>query len=187
MILGYLDREDRVYDLSFATLKMRIRVETDGPRGRTRVALYPTGSATPTTYAVHGEADVTLGVSMAHGGDRVPLLRDVQGHLYRHERGLLFLASPAKRDPDDPTYFLVQLRALPEAVRFFFEDQEGRELVSIPEDEVLRVDRGSRGVTVIVSAASLALPQEKLAYAVEVRPAAAVTRLLEGMPSSTRA
>ena len=187
MILGYLDKDDRAYDLNFATLKIKIRVETEGSGGKPRIAFYPGGSAVPTSYAVLGEADVTLGVSMDHAGDRVPLLRPVEGHLYRHERGLLFLATPTKRDPEDPTFFLVKLRAMPSAVKFFFEDQEGTELVSIPADEVLQVQRAQRDATVFVSAANVALPKEKLAYAVEVGPAASAMPLLDRLPMSSGA
>ncbi|MGQ0797744.1 MAG: hypothetical protein ACT4OI_07785 [Methanobacteriota archaeon] len=184
MILGYLDKDDRAYDLNFATLKMKIRVETEGSAGAPRIAFYPRGSAVPTTFAVLGEADVTVGVSMDHAGDRVPLLRPVEGHLYRHERGLLFLATPPRRDPEDPTFFLVKLHAMPSAVKFFFEDQEGTELVSIPTDEILRVQRDA---TILVSAANVALPKERLAYAVEVRPSATAMPLLDGLPMSSSA
>ena len=184
MILGYLDKEDRAYDLNFATLKMKIRIEVAAPRGGASVAFYPTGSAVPSAFRILGEADATIEVSMDHGGDRVPLLRPVPGHLYRHERGLLFLATPAKRDPEDPTFFLVRLQAMPSAVRFFFEDQEGTELVSIPGDEVIRVESAGRLATVLVSAANVALPNEKLAYAVGLSPVAAVTHLLDGLPMS---
>jgi len=51
-------------------------------------------------------------------------------------------------------------------VRFFFEDQEGREMISIPNDEILRREKEGDGITVYVSAASVALPKEKIAYAI---------------------
>src|SRR2546423_11791742 len=102
---------------------------------------------------------------MDHDGRRVPLLRPVEGHLYRHEAGLLFFATPARRDPDDPGFFLVKLRAMPSAVHYFFEDQEGREMISIPRDEILRTEKEGDGITVYVSAANVALPKEKIPHA----------------------
>jgi hypothetical protein len=105
--------------------------------------------------------------------------------LIRHEAGLLFFATPAKRDPDDPGFFLVKLRAMPSAVRYFFEDQEGREMISIPRDEILRTEAEADGITVYVSAANVALPKEKIAYAVQLRPASRLRQLLSGVgPSS---
>jgi len=115
---------------------------------------------------------------MDHDGHRVPLLRPVEGHLYRHEAGLLFFADPKQRDPDDPGYYLVKLRAMPSAVKFFFEDQEGREMISIPNDEILRTEKEADGMTVYVSAANVALPKEKISYAVQLRPASRVAALL---------
>ena len=115
------------------------------------------------------------------------MLRAVEGHLYRHEAGLLFFASPAKRDPEDPGYYLVKLRAMPSAVEIFFDDQEGREMISIPRDEVLRAEPDGNAITVYVSAASVALPKEKIAYAVSFQPAAKVSSLLADLaPSEPR-
>ena len=122
---------------------------------------------------------------MDHDGKRVPLLLPVEGHLIRHEAGLLFFATPTQRDPDDPGFFLVKLRAMPSAVRYFFEDQEGREMISIPLDEILRTEAEGDGITVYVSAANVALPKEKIAYAVQLRPASRLGQLLSGVgPSS---
>jgi hypothetical protein len=106
------------------------------------------------------------------------LLRPVEGHLYRHEAGLLFFATPARRDPDDPGFYLVKLRAMPSAVQYFFDDQQGREMISIPQDEILRAEKEAGGITVYVTAASVALPKEKIAYAVQLRPEARVAPLV---------
>ena len=65
------------------------------------------------------------------------------------------------------------------------EDQEGREMISIPRDEILRTEKEGDGITVYVSAANVALPKEKIAYAVQFRPAARVQRLLLNMESSS--
>src|SRR2546428_13504081 len=91
---------------------------------------------------------------MDHDGKRVPLLLPVEGHLIRHEAGLLFFASPPHRDPDDPGFFLVKLRAMPSAFRYFFEDQEGREMISSTRDEVLRREKEGDGRTRYVTAAT---------------------------------
>ncbi len=182
MILGYVDANDRLYDLGFATLKMRMRVEAAG--GVTRVLFSKASGDGEVAYRVLHEADVTASVAMDHDGHAVPLLRAVEGRLYRHQAGLLFIAAPKRRNTEDPGYFLVQVRALPSAIKFFFEDQEGTEVVSIPQDEVLRVVPGDRAVTVYVSAESVALPKEKIAYAVELVPGSKVTTLLDGLPMS---
>lgn len=178
MILGYVDSEDRIYDLNFATLRMRVRVETGEGRSENRITFSQVGGAGVASYRVLGEVDATAEMSMDHDGHRVPLLRPVEGHLYRHEAGLLFFASPAQRNPEDPGFFLVKLRAMPSAVRFFFEDRQGREMISIPQDEILRTEEEDGGITVYVSAASIALPKEKIAYAVQLRPAARVAPLV---------
>src|SRR3990172_3544448 len=102
MILGYLDAEERAYDLTFATLRMKIRTEP-APGGGTQVVFSPSAAQGSTAYRILGEADVTTSVGMDHDGDRLPLLRPVAGHLVRHERGLLFVAAPVRRDPRGPT------------------------------------------------------------------------------------
>jgi len=183
MILGYIDREDRAYDLNFATLRLKIRVEPHGGGGTGTVVFAPSRGAEPTAFRILGEAGATANVSMNHGGHRIPLLRPVEGRLYRHERGLFFIAEPAKRSPEDPTYYLVKLQALPSAVQFFFEDQQGTELISIPSDEVIGVGREADTMNVTVSAATLALPKEKLAYAIGFAPAARLASLLAGLGS----
>jgi hypothetical protein len=185
MILGYVDVEDRIYDLNFATLRLRVRVEAGGPKEGSRVTFSQVAGAGSASYRILEEADAAAEVSMDHDGKRVPLLRPVEGHLIRHEAGLLFFATPAQRDPDDPGFFLVKLRGMPSAVRYFFEDQEGREMISIPRDEILRVEAEGDGITVYVSAANVAIPKEKIAYAVQLRPASQVQQLLSGVrPSS---
>ena len=181
MILGYLDASGRVYDLTFASSRVRLKIESGGEGAGTRVLFSPAERAGQVAYRVLGEADATASAAMDHDGHGVPLLRPVEGHLYRHEAGLLFLATPTSRDPEDPTFFLVKLQAMPSALKYFFEDQEGTEIVSIPSDEVLRTEREAEGYTVYVSAASVALPKEKIAYAVQWRPAERAGRLLEGL------
>jgi hypothetical protein len=182
MILGYVDVDDRIYDLNFATLRLRVRVEPGSEKSEQRVAFSQIAGTGAASYRVLGETDATAEASMDHDGHRVPLLRPVEGHLYRHEGGLLFFASPARRDPDDPGFFLVKLRAMPSAVQFFFDDQQGREMISIPRDEILRTANEDDGITVYVTAASVALPKEKIAYAVQLRPAARVAALMAGFP-----
>jgi hypothetical protein len=121
---------------------------------------------------------------MDHDGSQVPLLRPVEGHLYRHEGGLLFTAEPRSRDPADPGFYLVKTQAMLGAVRFFFEEQGGREMLSVPQDEILRVRREKDRATVYVSAASIALPTEKIAYALEFAPGARVGKLVNGLGMS---
>jgi hypothetical protein len=181
MILGYVDVEDRIYDLNFATLRLRVRVEPEESGSGSRVAFSQVAGAGTASYKVLMETDATAEVSMDHDGKRVPLLRRVEGHLYRHEAGLLFIAAPAERDPEDPGFFLVKLRAMPSAVHYFFEDQEGREMISIPNDEILRTEPEGEGITFYVSAANVALPKEKIAYAVQLGPAARVAPLVPTM------
>lgn len=182
MILGYVDANDRVYDLNFGTLHLKVRTDASG--GPPRIVFSrPTGGG-EVAYPVLGAADVTASLAMDHDGHEVPLLRPVSGHLTRHEGGLLFVAEPPSRDAEDPGFFLVQTRAMLSAVKFFFEEQGGRELVSAPGDEVLRVARNESGWRVVVSAASVALPNEKIAYALDIAPAAQVAPLLAGLPMS---
>lgn len=178
MILGYVDADDRIYDLNFATLRLRVRVEAVESGSGNRITFSQVAGSGAAGYRVLEEADATVEVSMDHDGHRVPLLRPVEGHVYRHEGGILFIAQPAARDPEDPGFFLVKLRAMPSAVRFFFEDRQGREMVSIPEDEILRTREERDAIAVFVSAANVALPKEKIAYAVQFRPGAKVAPLL---------
>jgi hypothetical protein len=178
MILGYVDSEDRIYDLNFATLRLRVRVDAPAPKEPATVTFSPVAGAGAASYRILDETDATVEASMDHDGKRVHLLRPVEGHLYRHEAGLLFFAEPAQRNPEDPGFFLVKLRAMPSAVRFFFEDQQGREMISIPRDEILRTENKADEISVYVSAANVALPKEKIAYAIQLRPVARVQRLL---------
>ncbi|HYT01034.1 MAG TPA: hypothetical protein VEO20_10270 [Thermoplasmata archaeon] len=183
MILGYVDSDDRIYDLNFATLRLRVRIEAGEKGEPSRIAFSQIAGGGAASYRILGEADATAEVSMDHDGQRVPLLRPVDGHAYRHEKGVIFFAAPTTRDPEDPGYFLVKLRAMPSAVKFFFEDQEGRELISIPQDEILRTAEEGGGITVFVSAANVALPKEKIAYAVQFKPASRAASLLVDLVS----
>lgn len=184
MILGYVDGNDRVYDLNFATLKLRLRLEGSG--GTTQILFsQPTGTG-EVAYRVLAEAEATASAAMDHAGHPVPLLRPVPGRLHRHEAGVLFLAEPRVRDPEDPGFFLVKTRAMLSAVKFFFEEQGGRELISIPQDEILRVQPGAEAERIFVSAANIALPKEQIAYAVDFSPRARVAKLLDGLPMSER-
>lgn len=178
MILGYLDANERAYDLGFATLRLRIRFTRDAGVQRIEFSSSKGGEV---GYPIVDEGDVTASAAMDHGGDLVPLLRAVEGRLYRHERGVYFLAAPTKRDPEDPTFFLVKLRAMPSAVQFFFEDQGGTEFISIPDDEILSVATSEDHVRLSVTAANLALPKEKLAYAVDFAPTNEASRLVRGL------
>ncbi len=184
MILGYLDANGRVYDLTFATLRLKVRTESGGGTAGSRVVFSPATGGSDVAYRILGETDATASAAMDHDGHAVPLLRPVEGHVYRHEAGLLFLAAPRSRDPQDPSFFLVKLQAMPSALKYFFEDQEGTELLSIPRDEVLRVEPGRVTSKVFVSAASVALPKEKIAYAIEIGPANRLAPLLGGLALS---
>lgn len=181
MILGYVDANDRIYDLNFATLRMKLQVEPSEDRSGSRVVFSSAIDGREIAYRVLSEAGITAEASMDHDGNRVPLLRPVEGQLIRHEAGLLFIASSKERDPEDPCFFLVKLRAMPSAVRFFFEDQEGKEIVSIPRDEVLRTEQTRDSAMVFVSAANVALPNEKIAYLVQFTPASRAAPLLEDL------
>ena len=182
MILGYVDASDRLYDLGFGTLKMKLRV---GPEAGTETVRFSRASGEgEVSYRVLAQADLTASLAMDHDGHDVPLLRPVEGHAYRHEGGLLFVAAPRSREPEEPGYFLVQVRAMPSAVKFFFEDQAGTELVSVPRDEVLRITTRGDAAAVTVSAASVALPKEKIAYRLDLAPAARAAPLLADLPMS---
>src|SRR5205823_12317478 len=73
MILGYVDVEDRIYDLNFATLRLRVRLETGEGKSETRVAFSQVAGAGAKSYRVLGETDAIAEVSMDHDGRRVPL------------------------------------------------------------------------------------------------------------------
>ncbi len=182
MILGYVDSSDRLYDLGFATLKMKMHLGAEG--GSPTVRFSKASGEGEVAYRVLAEAEVIAALSMDHDGDALPLMRPVEGHGYRHEGGLLFVAEPKSRDAAEPGFYLVQVRAMPSAVQFFFEDQEGKEIISIPRDEILRVEEQGRTVRVTVSAESVALPKEKIAYLLELTPASRATPLVQGLPMS---
>jgi hypothetical protein len=182
MILGYVDSSNRLYDVGFGTLKMKMQVESR--EGAERVLFAKATGEGEISFRVQASADVTASLSMDHDGRTVPLLRPVEGRGYRHEGGLLFIASPRKREAEEPGYFLVQVRAMPSALKFFFEDRQGTEFISVPQEEVLRVAEGSRGTTVFVSAESVALPNEKIAYALELSPPSRAVALVRGFAMS---
>ncbi len=182
MILGYVDSSDRLYDLGFATLKMKMHLDAQG--GSPSVRFSKASGEGEVAYRILAEADVTAALSMDHDGQALALMRPVEGHGYRHEGGLLFVAEPKSRDTNEPGFYLVQVRAMPSAVQFFFEDQEGKELISIPRDEVLRVEEQGRTLRVTVTAESVALPREKIAYLLELTPASTAAALVQGLPMS---
>ncbi len=182
MLLGYVDANERLYDVGFATLKMKMRLESAG--GTDRVLFSKASGEGEISYPISASADVTASLSMDHDGHGVPLLRPVPGRLLRHSAGLLFVASPPTRDAEEPGFFLVQVRAMPSALKFFFEDREGTEFVSVPKDEVLRVADGPRAKTVFISAESVALPNEKIAYALDLAPTARALPLVDGLAMS---
>ncbi len=182
MILGYIDSSDRLYDLGFGTLKMKVRIESQG--GVKQVVFSKASGEGEVSFHILASADVAAALSMDHDGHPVPLLRSVEGRAYRHEGGLLFVAAPQKRDAEEPGYFLVQVRAMPSALKFFFEDRQGTEFISVPKDEILRVEKGPSGHTVYVTAESVALPRERIAYALELTPASRAAALVDGLPMS---
>lgn len=182
MILGYVDSSDRLYDLGFATLRMKMRLESEG--GSTLVHFSKAAGEGEVGYRVLAEADVTASLAMDHDGHAVPLLRPVEGHGYLHEAGLLFVAAPRSRDEAEPGYYLVQVRAMPSAVKFFFEDQEGTEVISVPRDEILRAEAKGPAIVVAVSAESVALPKENISYRLELSPASRAEALVQGLPLS---
>src|SRR5207245_8818600 len=116
MILGYVDSEDRIYDLNFATLRLRVRVEATTSKERAAITFSQVAGAGAASYRVLDESDATAEASMDHDGKRVPLLRPVGGHLYRHEAGLLLFAEAAQRDPEEAGCFLVRVGAMHRAV-----------------------------------------------------------------------
>src|SRR5207245_2033985 len=75
MILGYVDVEDRIYDLNFATLRLRVRIEALGPKEGSRVTFSQVAGAGSASYRILEEADAIAEVLMDHDGKRVPLLR----------------------------------------------------------------------------------------------------------------
>ena len=182
MILGYVDSSDRLYDVGFATLKMRMRVDSEG--GSTSVRFSKASGEGEVAYRVLAEADVTASLAMDHDGHAVPLLRPVEGRGYLHEGGLLFVAAPGKRDTEEPGFYLVNVRAMPSAVHFFFEDQGGTEILSVPRDEILGTDSRARSAVITVSAESVALPKEKIAYRLELEPIARAAGLLRALSMS---
>ncbi len=182
MILGYVDANERLYDLGFGTLKMKMAILSQP--GAERVTFSKASGEGEVSYRVLASADLTASLSMDHDGHPVPLLRPVEGRAYRHEGGLLFIASPRTRNPEEPGYFLVQVRAMPSALKFFFEDRQGTEIVSVPNDEVLRVEGRREARTVYVSAESVALPKERIAYALELGPASRAATVLDRLPMS---
>src|SRR5207247_7412268 len=112
------------------TPRLSVSFHHPQPKERARVSYSHEAGAVAASYRVLDESDAPAEASMDHDGKRVPLLRPVEGHLYRHEAGLLFFAEPAQRDPEDPGFYLVKLRAMPSAVRLFFQDQPGRARMS---------------------------------------------------------
>jgi len=52
MILGYVDVEDRIYDLNFATLRLRVRVEAAGAQEGSRVTFSQVAGAGSASYRV---------------------------------------------------------------------------------------------------------------------------------------
>jgi len=182
MILGYVDASDRLYDVGFGTLKMKMRIESQG--SAERVLFSKASGEGQVSFQVLASADVTASLAMDHDGHPVPLLRPVEGHAYRHDEGLLFVAAPKTRDAQEPGFFLVQARAMSSALKFFFEDQQGTEFISVPKDEILRIAEGPHSSTVFVSAESVALPREKIAYAFEIAPPSSAATLLGGLKMS---
>ena len=59
MILGYVDVEDRIYDLNFATLRLRVRLETGEGKSETRVAFSQVAGYTRLSQASAGQSPDT--------------------------------------------------------------------------------------------------------------------------------
>src|SRR6266699_799455 len=55
MILGYVDSDDRIYDLGFATMRLRVRIEA-GEGGASRVAFSQVAGSGAASYRVPGDA-----------------------------------------------------------------------------------------------------------------------------------
>jgi len=122
VLVGFLDAEGRAYDLTFGTLKRRLR-DADGAWA------FGEGEALGGETPV--EAALFLQVPTAH-----LLLRPTNGVAAASDRRLLFLAATgAERTPEEPTRFNVAVRAPPMAVGQLFRDG-GREVVEVLRDDV---------------------------------------------------
>ncbi len=125
MLVGFLDAEGRAYDLTFGTLKRRLR-DADGA--------WAVGDGETLGGEIPVEGALFLQVPTKH-----PLLRPTEGAALASERRLLFLAAPGgERTLEEPTRFNVAVRAPPMAVDQLFR-AGGREVVEFERKEVLGV------------------------------------------------
>lgn len=123
MLVGFLDAEGRAYDLTFGTLKRRLR-DADGA--------WAVGDEETLGAEVPVEGALFLQVPTKH-----LLLRPTEGVARTSDRRLLFLAASGReRTPEEPTRFNVAVRAPPMAVDQLFR-AGGREVVEFERKEVV--------------------------------------------------
>src|SRR5437667_7469844 len=132
MILGYVDSEDRMYDLNFATLRLRVRVEQPAPKERARVTFSQVAGAGVASYRVLDESDATAEASMDHDGKRVPLLRPAEGTLFAHKAGSWFFPKRPKRVPEDRGFSSSNCRPFRSAAGSFLRTHKGAGLIWFP-------------------------------------------------------
>ena len=166
MLLGFLDGTGRAYDLTFGTLKRRLR-DAEG-----QWELDPGESL---SAGVSVEAALFLTTPRPH-----LLLRPTSGTAHASDRRLVFLAArDVDRTPEEPTRFNVGIHAPPTAVEHLFQERGGCEVVEVPRNEIRNTVEARGEMTLEVEARWMGGGNAPAQFALVLRPLAPARRVLE--------
>ncbi len=157
VLIGFLDGQGRAYDLSFRTLKRRVRDAE--------------GAWTMEPGESFG-GDASLEMTMFLQTERTHLLmRPTRGTLRASAQRFLFLAGDAvARTPEEPTAFHVAIHVPPTAVDHLFREESGREIVEVRREEVRAVTESRAELTLRVEAPWVGGGNEPVTFQVVLAP-----------------
>ena len=160
MLLGFLDGQGRAYDLTFGTLKRRVK-DAEGSW-----ELEPGESL---SAGVSVECALFLQTPRPH-----LVLRPTSGLAYASLRRFVFVAATdVERTPEEPTRFNVAIHAPRTAVEHLFRAQAGRELLEVRREEVRGTSESRAELTLQIEARWMGGGSSPSSFALILRPRAA--------------
>ena len=157
VLLGFLDGQGRAYDLTFGTLKRRMK-DAEG------------------NWELDGDESLSSGVSVECALFlQTPrphlILRPTSGLAHASARRLVFVAAKdLERTPEEPTRFNVAIYAPRTAVEHLFRAQEGRELVEIGREEIRGTTESRAELTLQLAARWMGSGTEDATFTLILRP-----------------
>lgn len=165
MLLGFLDGQGRAYDLTFGTLKRRVK-DAEGN--------WELEAGESLSAGISVECALFLQTPRPH-----LILRPTSGTVCASAKRLVFLAAnDVERTSEEPTRFNVAIHAPPTAVDHLFRAQDGRELLEIRREEIRGSMESRAELTLQVEARWMGGGNAPASFALVLRPRATAREAL---------